>query len=69
MTKQEAIELFGSRSLLGAAMGIRAQAISLWPVELDQRQADAVIGAAIRLGVPLSDAYLANAKIVKPVLA
>lgn len=51
MTKQEAIAMFGSGAALARALGLTRGAISLWPDVLDQRRADMVSGAAMRLGV------------------
>lgn len=51
MNKQDAIQLFGSGAALARALGITRGAVSLWPDALDQRRADEVVGAAIRLGL------------------
>lgn len=51
MTKQEAIAMFGSGASLARALGLTRGAISLWPDDLDQRRADMVAGAAMRLGL------------------
>jgi len=50
MTKSQAIELFGSVKALADALGIQPQAIYQWPEALDQKRADWVKGAALRLG-------------------
>lgn len=50
MTKQEAINLFGTGAALARALGFTRSAISQWPDELDQTRADLVNGAALRLG-------------------
>lgn len=50
MTKQEAIEMFGTGAALARALGITRGAISLWPSVLDQARIDRVRGAAMRLG-------------------
>ncbi|MEG6526274.1 Cro/CI family transcriptional regulator [Bordetella bronchiseptica] len=50
MTKQEAIRAFGSGAALARALGLTRGAISQWPDVLDQRRADTVSGAALRLG-------------------
>lgn len=51
MTKQQAIEIFGSSGAeLGRALGLSRGRISQWPDVLDQEQMDRVIGAAMRLG-------------------
>ncbi|WP_373278002.1 UTP--glucose-1-phosphate uridylyltransferase GalU [Andreprevotia lacus] len=51
MNKQEAIHLFGSQTRLADALGLGRSAVSQWPDELAQRQADQVRGAALRLGL------------------
>ena len=51
MTKAQAIKLFGHRKELQDALGITRQALDQWPDKLTTKQADWVIGAAIRLGV------------------
>lgn len=51
MNKQDAIQLFGSGAALARALGITRGAVSLWPDVLDQRRADEVVGAAMRLGL------------------
>ncbi|MCV6795796.1 Cro/CI family transcriptional regulator [Achromobacter ruhlandii] len=53
MTKQEAIEMFGTGAALARALGITRGAISLWPSDLDQARIDRVRGAAMRLGKSL----------------
>ena len=51
MRKREAIELFGrTQQALADAVGVTRPAISQWPDELTQEQADRVVGAAVRLG-------------------
>ena len=59
MTKEQAIRLFGDTRAYGTlklaeAMGVQRHAIYQWPDELEQRQADQVLGAAIRLGRDLT---------------
>jgi len=49
MTKQQAIKLFGSGAALARAIGRTRSAISQWPKDLTQDQADLVTGAAVRL--------------------
>lgn len=49
MTKQEAINTFGTASSLARALGLTRAAISMWPDDLDQQRADRVRGAAQRL--------------------
>ena len=53
LTKQQAIEVFGSGAALGRAFGISKSAVSQWPEVLDQQKTDAVVGAAQRLGKQL----------------
>lgn len=43
--------MFGSGASLARALGLTRGAISLWPDDLDQRRADMVAGAAMRLGL------------------
>lgn len=51
MTKSDAIKLFGETAVdLGKAVGLSKGRISQWPDVLTQKQADLVLGAAIRLG-------------------
>jgi hypothetical protein len=50
MEKRHAIELFGSQAELARALGTSRQVVWAWPEELEQAQADRVIGAAIRHG-------------------
>lgn len=49
-TKTEAAELWGSQAELGRALGLTRQAIAAWPEELNERQQNEVLGAAIRAG-------------------
>ena len=49
MTKQEAINTFGTAANLARALGMTRAAISMWPDELDNERPDRVRGAAIRL--------------------
>lgn len=51
MKKNEAIEIFGTASALSKAIGVTRSAVSQWGEDLDQSQADRVIGAAYRLGL------------------
>jgi hypothetical protein len=60
MTKQQAIDIFGSGAELGRAVGLTRGRISQWPDELKQRETDLVIGAAIRLGKTLPDGFAAT---------
>lgn len=49
MRKTQAIEMFGSVRELADALGIQPQAIYQWPDDLDQKRADWIKGAALRL--------------------
>lgn len=51
MTKNEAINMFGSVAQLAEALGITRQAIYQWPNQLPKDQADRINGAALRVGV------------------
>lgn len=55
MTKTDAIRLFGTQAALGRALGLSRGRISQWDEELTQRQADLVMGAALRLGLISAD--------------
>lgn len=59
LTKQQAIEVFGSQAEIGRALGLSRSAISLWPDLLTQRQTDELVGAAGRLGKPLPEGFAA----------
>lgn len=50
MTKADAISIFGTVFDLSVAINTTRQAIYQWPDDLDQRRADQVTGAAMRLG-------------------
>jgi len=70
MTKQQAIDLFGgSGAELGRAVGLTRGRISQWPDELRQRDADLVIGAALRLGKKVPPELIAAARQTNPVAA
>lgn len=62
MLKKDALSLFdGNQAELARAVGLTRGRISQWPDHLEQREADLVIGAAVRLGKnvqPLLDKYL-----------
>jgi transcriptional regulator with XRE-family HTH domain len=51
MTKQDAIQIFKTQAAIALALGITRSAVSQWPEELDQRTADEITGAALRLGI------------------
>ena len=50
MTRQQAVNEFGSVKELAAALKITPQAIYQWPEKLDQAQVDRIRGALLRLG-------------------
>jgi transcriptional repressor of cell division inhibition gene dicB len=58
LTKQQAIEIFGSRKDLCAVLELTNARISQWPEQLDQKTSDWVIGAAIRNGKPIPDGFI-----------
>jgi transcriptional repressor of cell division inhibition gene dicB len=61
MTKKQAIAIFGgSGADLGRAVGLSRGRISQWPEELEQRETDLVVGAAIRLGKQLPPGLVAE---------
>ena len=49
MTKQEAKDLFGSTRMLCRTLDIKPHTFYRWPAELNQKQADWVTGAYMRL--------------------
>ena len=54
ITKKEAINLFGERSIdLAKALGKSKSAISLWPDVLDDDKTSIVIGNAVRRGIQI----------------
>ena len=55
MTKKQAIKIFGSVQLLADALKVGQHAIYMWPAKLDQKRADQVTGAALRLGKPTGE--------------
>lgn len=59
LTKQQAVSIFGSGAALGRALGISKGAISQWPDMLDQKQTAMVIGAAVQIGKPVPDGFIA----------
>jgi hypothetical protein len=58
MTKQQAIDIFGNGAELGRAVGLSRARISQWPAELEQRETDLVVGAAMRLGKHLPTGFI-----------
>jgi transcriptional regulator with XRE-family HTH domain len=60
LTKKQALAVFGGNgAALGRALGISKGAISQWPEDLDKKQTAAVIGAAVQLGLPVPDGFIA----------
>jgi UTP--glucose-1-phosphate uridylyltransferase len=51
MRKSEALKIFGSQTRLADALGLGRSAVSQWPDELNLKQSDQVLGAALRLGL------------------
>lgn len=58
LTKQQAIDLFGTAKSLGAALGITGSAVGQWPDELDQRLTDEIVGMVLRLGKQLPAGFV-----------
>ena len=50
MKKTDAIRLFGTAAELARSVGLTRGRISQWDEALTQKQADLVVGAALRLG-------------------
>jgi hypothetical protein len=59
MRKTTAVKMFGTSSRLAMVIGISKQCISAWPDVLNPRQSNEVIGAALRMGIPIQDLYKA----------
>lgn len=59
LTKQQAVAMFKNGAALGRALGITKGAISQWPDQLDQKQTAMVIGAAVQLGLPIPEGFIA----------
>lgn len=59
LTKQQAIAMFGDGVRLAEALGVTKGAISQWPEELDQKRTAMVIGAAVQLGKPVPEGFIA----------
>lgn len=58
MKKTEAVKIFGETQVeLGRAVNLSRARICQWPDRLEQYQIDRVLGAAVRLGVPLPRRY------------
>ena len=51
MTKQEAINIFGSVRKLSETLGVTRHAVYMWPDNLTQKTIDQVTGAALRKGL------------------
>jgi len=58
LSKEQAIQIFGSRKDLCVAMDLTNSRISQWPEQLDQRTTDLVIGAAVRVGRQIPDGFI-----------
>ncbi|WP_081686725.1 UTP--glucose-1-phosphate uridylyltransferase GalU [Chitinilyticum litopenaei] len=63
MRKSEALQLFGNQTRLAEALGLGRSAVSQWPDELPQRQADQVLGAALRLGLLSNSSHLPRSNV------
>jgi len=50
ITLDQAIRLYGSKKEVAEALGISKQYLNGWGNQLTQRQSDAVLGSAVRLG-------------------
>jgi len=50
MTKQEAIQIFGSVKEMAESLGLTRQAIYQWPDVLETHTVDRIMGAAVRTG-------------------
>ncbi|PTB23490.1 hypothetical protein C9I56_39060 [Paraburkholderia caribensis] len=59
LTKQQAISFFGDGVRMAEALGITKGAISQWDDDLDQGKTDRVIGALVRLGLPVPEGFAA----------
>lgn len=59
LTKQQAFAIFGDGVRLAKALGLTKGAISQWPDELDQKRTAMVIGAAVQLGKPVPEGFIA----------
>lgn len=49
MKKSNIVKVFDNQTKLAAALGVTREAIYQWPEDLNQRQIDECVGAAIRL--------------------
>jgi hypothetical protein len=63
LSKEQAIQIFGSRKDLCAAMDLTNSRISQWPDQLDQKTTDLVIGAAVRVGKAIPSGLLDSATV------
>lgn len=59
MKKATAVRMFGTATRLAMMIGITKQCMSAWPDVLTPRQSNEVMGAALRIGVPIQDLYKA----------
>ncbi|WP_369053087.1 Cro/CI family transcriptional regulator [Burkholderia gladioli] len=59
LTKQQAVDLFGSQAALARALGVTRGAIWQWADELDIRQTAMVVGAAVVAGKTIPPDLLA----------
>ncbi|MBE7562231.1 hypothetical protein H7F10_04500 [Acidithiobacillus sp. HP-6] len=55
MKKATAVKMFGTASRLAKVIGISKACMSAWPDVLTPRQSNEVIGAALRMGIPIQD--------------
>lgn len=66
MTKDQAKSIFGSNSEIARALGVTRAAITYWMQKdgdlLDERIADRLLGAAVRLGKPVPKGLVARKK-------
>lgn len=57
MHKREVIEHFGNVQKVADLLGVTHAAVSKWPEKLSDKVFDRVIGAAVRKGVDIPDAW------------
>ncbi|MGS0980994.1 Cro/CI family transcriptional regulator [Burkholderia glumae] len=60
LTKEQAVGIFGTQAELARALGISRSAVSQWGDSLDQQRTDMVIGAAVRVGRPVPNGFIAD---------